>query len=290
MRQRPAGEWPAPEGGRSPAGGTRSAPAGTQPAPESPASAAGGARAWSGREGARAFAAVDAATDWLVGYPFVFRALAAASRTGGSLLDFGCGPGTVAEHAARRLGMRIIGVDASPEMLALARERGTPGAEYHVVTAGRADGLSDACADAAMCNHVLASLPDERTVLAVFGEIHRLLRPGAPLALLTTDPACSGVEYASLRVGEPGVVYGPGQALTVRLRRTDGTWQTMPNHAWPPAAISALLERAGFASIAQHHPTPDEADGVADPAHVHSRDWAAERQRPPLVVTVALRA
>ncbi|MFE9119978.1 class I SAM-dependent methyltransferase [Streptomyces sp. NPDC007172] len=233
---------------------------------------------------------MDAATDWLIGYPFVFRALAGANTTGGTLLDFGCGPGTVAEYAARRLGMRIIGVDASPEMLALARERGTPGAEYHLVTGGRADGLADACADAAMCNHVLASLPDDRSVLAVFGEIHRLLRPGAPLALLTTDPACAGIEYASLRVGEPGATYGPGQAMTVRLRRTDGTWQSTPNHAWPPAAISALLNRAGFTAVSQSHPTPDEADGVADPVHALSRDWAAERQRPPLVVTVALRA
>ncbi len=283
MPQEAEGGRPDPEGGRLTPERARAAAEGPRPGGE-------GARAWSGSAGAQAFAAVDAATDWLIGYPFVFRALAGANTTGGTLLDFGCGPGTVAEYAARRLGMRIIGVDASPEMLALARERGTPGAEYHLVTGGRADGLADACADAAMCNHVLASLPDDRSVLAVFGEIHRLLRPGAPLALLTTDPACAGIEYASLRVGEPGATYGPGQAMTVRLRRTDGTWQSMPNHAWPPAAISALLIRAGFTAVSQSHPTPDEADGVADPVHALSRDWAAERQRPPLVVTVALRA
>ncbi|MFI6471039.1 class I SAM-dependent methyltransferase [Streptomyces sp. NPDC050516] len=254
--------------------------------PQEPA----GERAWSGRKGARAFAAVDAATDWLLGYPFVFRALAENGPAGGTLLDFGCGPGRVADHAARQLGMRIVGVDASPEMLVLARQQDTPGAEYHLVTDGRADELPDACADAAMCNHVLASLPDERTVLGVFGEIHRLLRPGAPLVLLTTDPAGSGIEYASLRVGEPGISYHPGQPMTVRLRRTDGTWQTMPNHAWPPAAISDLLERAGFTTTAQHHPTPKEAEGVADPDHARSRDWAAERRLPPLVVTVATRS
>ncbi|MFE4873589.1 class I SAM-dependent methyltransferase [Streptomyces sp. NPDC056682] len=255
---------------------------------ERPGSGSGGA--WSGREGAEAFAAVDAATDWLLGYPFVFRALAAGSGPDRVLLDFGCGPGRVADEAARRLGVRIVGVDASPEMLALARRQSTPGAEYHLVTDGRAADLPDACADAAMCNHVLASLPDEQTVLGVFGEIHRLLRRGAPLVVLTTDPACAGIEYASLRLGESGVIYGPGQPLTVRLRRTDGTWQTAQNHAWPPTTIRALLERAGFTPATQHHPTPDEAEGIADPDHVHSRDWAAERRRPPLVVTVATKA
>ncbi|MEV5279610.1 hypothetical protein [Streptomyces sp. NPDC051994] len=135
---------------------------------ERPGSGSGGA--WSGREGAEAFAAVDAATDWLLGYPFVFRALGAGSGTDRVLLDFGCGPGRVADRAARRLGVRIVG------------------------------------------------------------------------------------------------------------------------HAWPPTTIRALLERAGFTPATQHHPTPDEAEGIADPDHVRSRDWAAERRRPPLVVTVATKA
>ncbi|MFG2143177.1 class I SAM-dependent methyltransferase [Streptomyces sp. NPDC048696] len=247
-------------------------------------------RAWAGHDGAEAFAAVDAASDWLLGYPFVFRAVARGSREGGVLLDFGCGPGQVADEAARALGMRIIGVDASPDMLILARDQGTPDAEYHLVADGRVGELPDACADAAMCNHVLASLPDEATLLEVFGEIHRLLRPGAPLALLSTDPSCAGIEYASLKVGEPGVTYRPGEPLTVRLRRTDGTWQSVRNYAWPVGVFPPLLERVGFTEVGQHHPTPDEAVGVADPGHVRSRDWAAERSRPPLVVTTAVKA
>lgn len=223
---------------------------------------------------------MEAGTDWLLGYPFVFKALSGAGREGGVLLDFGCGPGHVAGHTGRALGMRVLGVDASPDMLALAREEGTPEAEYHLVADGRVGGLADACADAAMCNHVLESLPDERTVLEVFAEIHRLLRPGAPFALLTTDPACAGIEYASLRVGEPGVTYGPGEPMPVRLRRTDGTWQSVRNHAWPVETFPALLERVGFSDVAQHHPTPDEELEVADPEHVRSRDWSAERLRP----------
>lgn len=160
--------------------------------------------AWSGREGARAFAALEAATDWLLGYPFVFRALSRRIGPGAVLVDYGCGPGRVADRAARQLGVRVIGVDTSPEMLALARASATAVAEYHLVEDGRVTGLADGCADAAMCNHVLASLPTEDAVLDVFTEIRRLLRPDAPLVLLSTDPACNGTEYASLRVGEPG--------------------------------------------------------------------------------------
>ncbi|MDJ0382093.1 class I SAM-dependent methyltransferase [Streptomyces sp. G-G2] len=255
--------------------------------PGGPGRGEGEAAAWSGREGARAFAAVVAATDWLLGYPFVFRALAERIDSRHVLVDYGCGPGTVADHAARLLGAKVLGVDTSAEMLALARSARSAVAEYHLVQDGRAVGLPDGCADAVMCNHVLASLPTEEAVLAVFTEIHRLLRPGAPFVLLATDPACAGTEYASLRIGEPGEVYGPGDPVTVRLLRTDGSWQEMPNHAWPVDVYPQLLEQAGFREVVQRHPTVDEALLLADPDLVRGRAWTAERARPPLVVTTA---
>ncbi|WP_030196951.1 class I SAM-dependent methyltransferase [Streptomyces sp. NRRL S-87] len=243
---------------------------------------------WTGAAGARAFAAVTADTDWLLGYPFVFEALARRVREGDVLVDFGCGPGRVAGSAAARLGVRLVGVDTSPEMLALARELGTPGAEYHLVENGRATGLPDACADAVMCNHVLASLPSEDAVLGVFAEVRRLLRPGGLFVLLSTDPACAGRPYASLRIGDAGRAYRPGEELTLRLLRTDGSWQEVRNRAWPVEVFPRLLERARFREVVQRRPTVDEAVGVADAALVHGRTWDAERAWPPLVVTTAV--
>lgn len=111
---------------------------------------------------------------------------------------------------------------------------------------------------------------------------------GYPFVLLATDPACSGTEYASLRIGEPGREYGPGDDLSVRLRLTDGTWQVMPNHAWPVDVYPPLLEQAGFRDVVQQRPTVDEALGLVDPDFAAARTWSAERARPPLVITTAL--
>ncbi|MFD3806816.1 hypothetical protein ACFWSF_28305 [Streptomyces sp. NPDC058611] len=90
------------------------------------------------------------------------------------------------------------------------------------------------------------------------------------------------------RIGEPGRTYVPGERLTVRLRRTDGTSQEARNHAWHPGILPDLLERAGFRDVIQPRPTVDEARTVADPGLAGSRAWAAERERPPLVVTTGL--
>ncbi|NXY98430.1 methyltransferase domain-containing protein, partial [Streptomyces sp. BR123] len=186
---------------------------------------------------------------------------------------------------------RVVGVDTSPEMLAPARSGAGAVAEFHLVEGGRATGLPDEYADAVMCPHVLASLPTEEAVPAVFTEIRRLLRPGAPLVLLSTDPDCTGSDYASLRIGGGGraplAPYRPGEDLVVRLRRTDGSWQEVRNHAWPVAVLPALVERCDFGDRVQERPTVDEALGLADPALVRVHDWAAERARPPLVVTRA---
>lgn len=228
-----------------------------------------------------------AATDRMLGYPFVLRELAGHLGTGGVLVDYGCGPGRVAGQAARALGARVIGVDTSPEMLTLARRTAPEVAEYHLVADGRVDALPDGCADAVMCNHVLPSLPAEEVVLEVFAEIRRLLRPGGPVVLLTTDPACTGLDYVSLRVTGGGAALAPGEPLTVRLLRTDGSWQEVPNHAWPPAVLPGLLERAGFRGPRQHRPTVAEALPLADPALAAAHVWAAERAAPPLVVTTA---
>jgi SAM-dependent methyltransferase len=175
-------------------------------------------------EGAAGFAAADRATDWLLGHSFVFAELRLAERPGATLLDFGCGPGEVADHVAHRYRTRVIGVDESPAMLRTARRRGTPGATYHLARTGRVPSLPDACADMAMCAFVLTCLPEPDAHRQLLSEMRRLLRPGGRLALLTVNPAAYGVQFTSVRVGEPGVHYAPGDPLVgsgaPRARRT----------------------------------------------------------------------
>jgi SAM-dependent methyltransferase len=106
---------------------------------------------------------------------------AARVGPGRRLLDLGCGPGHVAAAAAAR-GAEIVGVDAAPEMVALASRR-HPGIRFRRADARRLP-LPDASMDAVVGNFVILHVawPEE-----VAAEAARVLAPGGVLALSTWD-------------------------------------------------------------------------------------------------------
>jgi ubiquinone/menaquinone biosynthesis C-methylase UbiE len=99
------------------------------------------------------------------------------------VLDIGCGTGRFAVLAAERLGVRVWGVDPSPEMLAEARTRAPRGfgwkqasAENLPFKAGWFDGVH-----MHLVLHVLSDLDQ------ALRECARVLSPGGRLAALTFE-------------------------------------------------------------------------------------------------------
>jgi ubiquinone/menaquinone biosynthesis C-methylase UbiE len=109
----------------------------------------------------------------------------AAIRPGMTVLDLGSGAGFDAFLAAERVGPagRVIGVDMTPEMLALARRnadaRGATNVEFRE---GKIEALQveDASVDLVISNCVINLSVDKR---AVFREIFRVLKPGGAVSL-----------------------------------------------------------------------------------------------------------
>jgi ubiquinone/menaquinone biosynthesis C-methylase UbiE len=99
------------------------------------------------------------------------------------VLDAGCGTGRLAAELADSGLARVWGVDASPEMLAVARAK-TRRAGFKE---GRLEALPfrDGWFDAAVA-WLVVHLVDRP---AAFAELRRVLRPGGRLAVVTFDPA-----------------------------------------------------------------------------------------------------
>lgn len=107
-----------------------------------------------------------------------------------TVLDVGCGTGAgLAEYADA--GCAVIGVDASPAMIAASRERLGPAADLRL-TAGARLPVEDGCADLVLISLVLHSIP-RADAAVLLQEAARALAPGG--RVLVTDFGTAGLRF-----------------------------------------------------------------------------------------------
>lgn len=125
---------------------------------------------------------------WLVGplfRPFAELVLDALPLTAGDrLLDVACGTGIVARVARERLGGAVVGIDVSPDMLAVARAVAAD-IDWREGSAAKLPLQDDETFDAVVCQQGLQFFPDKA---AAASQMHRALSPGGWLAVATWRP------------------------------------------------------------------------------------------------------
>lgn len=240
---------------------------------------------WKSERVAAAFEAYDDLPERVLGYPFVFRALRLGEPDVRCVLDHGCGPGKVAQRVARRYGTRVLAVDSSPAMLAIAsRERAEPLVDYRLVADERLP-FPDGGVDAAMSCYVLINIASLDRIRAAVAEVHRTLRPGGRYAVLDTNPDSTGIEFRTFRSGEPGRRYAAGEARRVVLRGQGGTIIELTDHHWPKGAYRELLEGAGFRNVRMEEPVVAHAAARGE-APPEAAGWMNEATQPPFLIVV----
>ncbi|WP_264937152.1 class I SAM-dependent methyltransferase [Streptomyces sp. A012304] len=204
-------------------------------------------------------------------FPTVLRRLGPAVRPGGTVLDVGCGTGALTTHVAEARECTVHGLDLSTAMLDIARaDRPHPRVHYRAFDGKSLEWIPDGSVDAVVCCLVYCTDPDDGRLAALTGEIHRVLRPGAPYVLADLNPQATGEQFSTLRYGEPGAVYADGDTVPTFLRRLSGTTVTTACHYRSLPRYRALLTDAGF-------PAPDfdlplaQADGDGAPQPAETR-------------------
>jgi phosphatidylethanolamine/phosphatidyl-N-methylethanolamine N-methyltransferase len=131
------------------------------------------------------------------------RAIAALNALpDGRMLEVGVGTGLALPHY--RPGLQVVGIDLSPEMLALARRRVERDRLDHVEALVEMDAeamdLPDASFDAAVAMFVASVVPNPRRMMA---EIRRVVRPGGAILLVNHFLAPPGIRRGIERVMAP---------------------------------------------------------------------------------------
>ena len=159
-------------------------------------------------------------------------------RPGESVVDVACGPGSVTRLAAAAVGRggRVIGVDLSPAMLAIARAkpavRDAASIDYRRAPADRLP-VANADFDVAICQHGLQFFPDRTAALA---EMRRALRADGRVGIAVWAEIEQSPAFAAL---EDVVREVAGDELADRYR--DGPW------GLPYAGqLRELMEESGF--------------------------------------------
>ncbi len=162
-------------------------------------------------------------------------------QPGEEVLDVACGPGSVTRLAAIQVGRRgrVIGVDLSPAMLAIARAKPVvPGAapiDYHEAPADRLP-VADADFDVAVCQQGLQFFSNRAAALA---EMRRALRAAGRVGIAVW----AGIEQAPpLAALEDAIREVVGDELADRYR--GGPWG-MPD----ADELQKLLEESGFDDV-----------------------------------------
>jgi SAM-dependent methyltransferase len=179
-----------------------------------------------------------------------------ALHAGGPVLEVGVGSGRVAVPMAVA-GVRVVGVDSSPVMLELARERAAPhGVTLELVEADMRD-LPDLGTFALVTVPFRAflHLRDDEERLAVLRALRERLRPGGTLAFDVFHPDRIDIDETHDRwmerepgIGERAHWDEAGRRLVLSVR-ADGVVADMELWWTDPGDWRALLEHAGYERI-----------------------------------------
>jgi ubiquinone/menaquinone biosynthesis C-methylase UbiE len=131
-----------------------------------------------------------------------------ALQAGESCLDVACGQGVLC-RMLDKTGVEMTGIDAAPELIAAARQRGPASIRYEVGDARDLRFLPPDRFDAATC---LLAIQNMNPLAPVMSGVARALRPGGRFVIVMMHPCFRGAKETS---------WGWDEQKNVQYRRVD---------------------------------------------------------------------
>jgi ubiquinone/menaquinone biosynthesis C-methylase UbiE len=197
------------------------------------------------------------------------------------ILDVGCGPGFYVAELLDEVGAEgsVLGVDVSPQMLAIAAKRceGRANVEFREGPATKLP-VEDASVDAALSVQVLEYVADTGAALA---EIHRAVRPGGRVVLWDVDWGTLSWHSADQERMARALRAWDAHLAQPSLPRTLGTQLRAAGFEDVTVAAHAFIDNAfhSEAYIAATLPLIEDylvGSGLIEPDEAHA--WADEQR------------
>ncbi|GAA1744960.1 class I SAM-dependent methyltransferase [Luedemannella helvata] len=207
---------------------------------------------------------------------------------GRSVLDAGCGTGFYARMFAARGAARVVGIDASIEMITYARrveEREPLGITYEQFDGAELPVLGSF--DVVTAVWLLGYAPGVEALDFMVGKLVANLAPGATFVVLVPNPEFDWDNADILPA------YGISARRTEESAGRQGYAVHIPGDppvdfegfSWPPGVIEPALERAGLTDV-RRVPTTITEDLVAEHGEQY---WAPLRANPTFAIFTATR-
>jgi toxoflavin synthase len=208
--------------------------------------------------------------------------------TGRSVVDLACGEGIYTRKLMQRGATRVVGVDISAEMIALARraEAALPlGVEY--VLADVATVEIDERFDIAFCSYLFNYASSRAELRPLIESVAHLVRPGGLVVGCNDYPDNPPAHYDRYRpygfVKIGATEPAEGSTITYRFFNPDGSMFELDNYYLPTDAYRAEFAAAGFASFDWVMPEASPEGRAAFPPGY----WDAYLESPPIVSLAA---
>jgi len=209
-------------------------------------------------------------------YHLIFRDLPGILKDhvrGRRAVDFGCGTGRTARFLAG-LGYRTVGLDISPEMVSIARDR-DPDGDYRVIEDGEFSSLLQFGNDLVLSAFTFDNIPGHQRKVKLFSGLRRLLHSGGRLVNIVSTPEIYTHEWATFST----VAYPENAAAqcgdVVRIITTDySDNRPVDDILWPEEAYRAVYREAGLEIVTTLRPLGREDEGIPWVSETEVAPWA----------------
>jgi len=209
-------------------------------------------------------------------YALVFQNLPSLVRThvhGNRAIDFGCGTGRSTRFLAS-LGLEVLGLDISAEMIARARARDPRGA-YQVLADGDLAALPGSSVDLVLAAFTFDNIPGFERKVLLFSQLRRLLRPGGRLVNIVSTPEIYTHEWVTFttRAFPENRTARTGDIVRIITTEYDDP-RPVEDILWPDNAYRAVYRNAGLQPERTERPLATGDEGIAWVTETHLAPWA----------------